>query len=139
MLDGGAADDTLDGGGGGDDLYGGFGDDTLNGGTGLDKFFFDTALNASLNVDDILDFTVADDTIFLDRSIFTGIAANGTLAATAFVNGAAAADASDRIIYDSATGNIFYDEDGTGATAQILFATVVPGTALTNADFSAFI
>ena len=139
VLDGGANGDTLDGGGGGDDLYGGSGNDSLNGGTGLDKFFFDTALNAVLNVDDILDFSVADDTIFLDRSIFTGIAANGTLAAGAFVNGVAAADAGDRIIYDAATGNIFYDADGTGATAQILFATVTAGTALTNADFSAFI
>jgi Ca2+-binding RTX toxin-like protein len=139
VLDGGANGDTLDGGGGGDDLHGGLGNDSLNGGTGIDKFFFETALSAALNVDDILDFSVADDTIFLDRSIFTGIAANGTLAAGAFVNGAAAVDASDRIIYDSATGNIFYDEDGVGGVAQVLFATVVPGTALTNGDFSAFI
>jgi Ca2+-binding RTX toxin-like protein len=62
----------------------------------------------------------------------TGVA---TLAASAFVAGTAAGDGSDRIIYDQATGNIFHDADGTGATAAVLFATVTPGTVLTNADF----
>ena len=52
--------------------------------------------------------------------------------------GTAAADATDRVIYDSATGNIYYDADGTGATAQILFATVDPGTSLTYADFGIY-
>lgn len=30
---------------------------------------------------------------------------------------------------------IFYDSDGTGAAAALLFATVSAGTALTHADF----
>ena len=34
---------------------------------------------------------------------------------------------------------IRYDSDGVGGTAAILFATVDPGLALTNADFTAFI
>ena len=84
-------------------------------------------------------YSVVDDTIFLDRDIFTGIAANGTLAAAAFRAGTAAGDADDRIVYDAATGNIFYDADGLGGVAQILFATVTPATALTNADFNAYI
>ena len=127
VLDGGANADTLDGGGGGDDLHGGLGNDSLNGGTGADKYFFETALNAALNVDDILDFVVADDTIHLDRSIFTGIAANGFLAAADFVNGVAAADASDRIIYDAATGNIFYDSDGVGGAPRSCSPLSSPG------------
>ena len=57
------------------------------------------------------------------------------LPADAFRIGAAAADATDRIIYNSATGDISYDSDGTGANAAILFAKVTPLTALTNADF----
>ena len=49
--------------------------------------------------------------------------------------GAAAADATDRIIYNSGTGNLFFDQDGTGAAAQVLFADLATGLALTNNDF----
>ena len=138
-LNGEAGADALDGGGGDDALFGGTGNDDLTGGPGADRYRFDTALNAVTNVDDILDYSVAADTIFVDRDIFTGIAVNGVLAAAAFRAGLAAVDADDRIIHDSATGNIFYDFDGTGAAAQILFATVDPGLVLTNLDFNAYI
>jgi|GEM_PF-2022034 len=133
-LYGNAAANTLSAAGGDDKLFGGAGSDMLTGGTGADRFVFDTPLNAATNVDKILDFTVADDTIELDRSIFTGIA-GGTLGASAFVTGTAAADANDRIVYDSATGNIWYDADGSGAGAAMMFANVSAGTMLTNADF----
>ena len=133
-LNGGGGGDILNGLGGADTLNGGTGGDNLTGGAGADNFVFDTTPGGG-NVDNITDFTVVDDTIQLDRTIFSGITANGTLAASAFQAGTAAVDASDRIIYDSATGNIFYDADGVGGVAQVLFATVDPGTALTNADF----
>ena len=129
--------DIINAGAGNDDLFGGTGSDNLTGGTGTDRFRFDTALSAATNVDHILDFDVVDDTIFLDRNIFTGIAVNGTLAAGAFRAGTSAGDVDDRIVYDAATGNIFYDADGLGGVAQILFATIGAGTALTNADFNA--
>ena len=60
----------------------------------------------------------------------------GGLSAAAFNTGTAAADATDRVIYDSATGSLFYDADGTGAAAQIKIATLtnVTGT-VTAADF----
>ena len=67
--------------------------------------------------------------------VFTAITANGTLSAAAFRAGAAAADADDRIIYNPPTGDIFYDPDGNGGAAQILFATVANGTALTRLGF----
>ncbi|MEO5973551.1 MAG: hypothetical protein ABIP91_09360, partial [Sphingomicrobium sp.] len=66
---------------------------------------------------------------------FSALPSSGALAASAFRAGTAAADADDRIIYDSATGSIYYDADGNGAGAQILFAQVAAGLALTNADF----
>ena len=134
-----AGNDTLSGGGGDDQLFGGGGNDRLTGGAGKDRFYFDTALSASTNVDAILDFSVVDDAINLSRSVFTAIAATGTLAASAFRLGTAAADADDRIVYDSATGRIYYDADGSGAGAQVLFATVAAGTALTNLDFYAYV
>jgi Ca2+-binding RTX toxin-like protein len=134
-LNGGAGADTINGGGGNDLLIGGTGNDTLNGSTGADNFRFNTALSSSTNVDLISGFSVTDDTIQLDNDIFTAIGAIGTLSAGAFFVGAAAHDASDRIIYDSATGNIYYDADGNGAGAQVLFAQVAAGLSMTNADF----
>jgi Ca2+-binding RTX toxin-like protein len=133
-LKGFAGNDVLHGAAGNDTLAGGAGNDTLYGGKGLDEFLFSAPLNASTNVDKIKDFSVAQDTIALDQSVFTHVAL-GTLAASAFYTGAAAHDTDDRIIYDSATGNIYYDPDGTGSQAEILFAHVTAGTALTNADF----
>ena len=70
------------------------------------------------------------DGIYLDTMVFADLAA-GALAASAFRAGAAATTAAQRIIYNSANGQILYDADGNGAGAAILFATVNPGTALT--------
>jgi serralysin len=134
-LNGGAGNDTLGGGGGADSLHGGAGNDSLTGGTGADNFYFESALSASTNVDKIIDFSTVDDTIRLDNHIFTAAGVAGTLSANAFFTGAAAHDADDRIVYNSAAGNIYYDADGNGAGAAVLFAHVTAGTALTNADF----
>ena len=70
-----------------------------------------------------------------DDADFAGIGALGTLRAAAFRNGTAAADSSDRVIYDSATGSLFYDADGNGAGAALLFATLTAGTTVVVADF----
>ena len=138
VLKGGAGIDTLSGGAGNDRIYGGSGNDVLKGDSGVDGFYFDTTPSGS-NVDKILSLSRADDTIYLDRDIFEGIAASGTLSAAAFRVGTAAGDGSDRIVYDKAAGKIFYDADGNGAGAALLFATVTPGMTLTNADFVGFI
>jgi serralysin len=60
----------------------------------------------------------------------------GVLAAAKFVLGAAANAAGAQIIYNSATGNIFYDSDGNAALNPAKqFAHVNAGTVLTDADF----
>ncbi|HEX8669322.1 MAG TPA: calcium-binding protein [Allosphingosinicella sp.] len=130
--------DTIDAGAGNDRIVGGAGNDSIRGGTGADGFYFDSPLSSSSNVDRMLDFSSADDTVFLNRNVFTGFAANGTISASAFHTGTAAHDADDRIIYDSATGKIFYDADGTGAGAAVLFAQVNSGTAVSYTDFSVY-
>ncbi|KQS88430.1 MULTISPECIES: M10 family metallopeptidase [unclassified Rhizobium] len=131
-------DDNNINGGGGDDLIKGYnGNDVLTGGTGDDEFNFNTALNAATNLDRILDFNVADDIISLENAIFTQVGALGVLAAAAFKANTSglATDASDRIIYETDTGDLLYDSDGTGATAGIQFARITAGLALTNTDF----
>ncbi|HEX8667289.1 MAG TPA: hypothetical protein VF727_02830, partial [Allosphingosinicella sp.] len=137
-LTGNGAANGLSGGDGNDQLFGRGGNDSLRGGAGADSFCFDSGLSGTANVDIIADFSAVDDTIRLSRAVFTGVSANGTLAASAFAAGTAAADADDRIVYDSATGKIFYDADGSGAGAAVLFAQVSAGTALTAADFVAY-
>ena len=64
--------DVLTGGAGSDTISGGGGRDVLIGGTGIDYFLFDAALSSTTNVDRIRDFSVADDTIVLSKSIFAG-------------------------------------------------------------------
>ncbi len=116
-------------------LDGKSGSDTLTGGAGKDDFLFDTSLGTG-NVDTITDFSLGNDLIELDRSIFKAITADGALASGAFYSGTAAHDADDRIIYNSATGDIFYDADGNGAGKQVAFAHVTAGLALSASSFS---
>jgi serralysin len=124
--------DALYGLGGADYLDGGAGNDTLFGGAGADRFVFNTALSATTNVDTIGDFAAGSDDIVLSQAIFAGIGA--TLDASEFQIGTADSSA-DRIIYNQATGQLFYDNNGNGAGGQTLFATVTAGTVLTLADF----
>ena len=122
-LSGGAGADNLAGGDGNDTINGGLDSDILNGNGGADIFIFNSALGPA-NIDSITGFSVVDDTIWLDRSIFSAIANTGALTAGAFNIGAAASEADDRIIFNSATGGLFYDADGNGKGAAIQFATL---------------
>ncbi|WP_164886658.1 beta strand repeat-containing protein [Piscinibacter defluvii] len=129
-----AGNDTLRGGAGNDTLNGGLGDDSLLGGSGADTFVFNTAPDPNTNIDRLADFAAVDDRLQLDDAVFAGIGPVGQLAAADFRLGAAAGDASDRVIYDAAAGQLFFDADGSGAAAQVLFATVAAGSTLTAAD-----
>jgi serralysin len=50
--------------------------------------------------------------------------------------GSAAGDADDRVVYNNATGQLFYDADGNGAGAAVLFATLQGHPALAASDFT---
>ncbi len=112
------------------------GNDTMTGGAGADRFVFSTGLGAS-NVDTITDFNTTDDTIRLDDTVFTGLALGG-LSATAFQIGNTVTGQDTRILYNAATGQLFFDADGQGGTGRTLFALLDSGLALTAADFSVF-
>jgi serralysin len=129
------AANVINAGAGSDLIKGYLGNDTLIGGSGNDTFIFNTALDASTNVDTIADFSVPNDTIWLDDAVFAALTTTGALAASSFYIGTAAHDASDHIIYNSTTGALSYDADGTGAIAAVHFATLDAGLALTSADF----
>ena len=41
----------------------------------------------------------------------------------------------DFLIYEQSSGKLFYDEDGHGGAAKVLFAQLDPGTHLSASDF----
>ncbi|KAB2855274.1 MAG: calcium-binding protein [Bauldia sp.] len=130
-----SGNDTVNGGAGSDLIAGGEGKDTLAGGLDADHFRFDTALSKANNVDTITDFEAGVDHLDLAAAIFGKLGAPGTLAADKFVVGAKAVDANDHIIYNATTGVLSYDADGNGAGAQVAFAQLSAGLALTHNDF----
>jgi len=143
-LNGTTQSEAINGLAGNDTLNGGLGNDTLSGGTGNDVFVFNTAPSAT-NLDTITDFSPNvngnNDTIWLAGSVFTGLGAtNATLNAAAFRQVTTATlgqvDATDRIIYNSTTGALSWDADGSGANFQaVQFAQLNPNLNLTNQDF----
>ena len=133
-LYGGSNRDMIFGGSNNDTLYGGASSDTLTGGTGRDVFVFSTGIGTS--IDTITDFSVVDDTIRLEDSVFVGLGA-GALAASAFAANTTglATSAAHRILYETDSGAVFFDADGSGAGARVQFALLAPGLALTAGDF----
>jgi Ca2+-binding RTX toxin-like protein/bifunctional DNase/RNase len=133
MLNGNAATNILNGDAGNDNLQGGLGDDVLTGGAGEDIFKL-----TNFSKDTITDFSVDDDTIQLENSVFTQLTATGVLKAANFRIGTAAIDANDYVIYDPGTGTLSYDADGSGAgvATQIAQITLVGiNLELNRADF----
>ena len=128
-LIGNEAANILIAGAGDDTLQGGLGDDFLTGGSGKDIFRL-----KNFSMDTITDFSVTDDTIQLENSVFTQLASTGVLNA-GFFNIGKATDANDHVIYDDATGQLFYDADGNGTGLATQIALLGINLGLTNADF----
>ncbi len=138
ILRGEAGNDNLRGGEGDDILAGGLGNDTLTTGLGAtDHYLFDTTLNSATNVDTIIGFFAPVDTIRLDNDIFTSFAVPGGIGAGNLVigPGATASDANDFLLYNTTTGALSYDANGSGAGAAIQFAALPGVPPLSAADF----
>jgi Ca2+-binding RTX toxin-like protein len=133
QLRGGGGNDVISGLAGDDRIVGGGGADTLTGGDDNDTFVFDSAPNA---VDSITDFNASGsaasgDLIELSLATFAALttASGSTLGSTEFAssNGGGAGDsvgAAVHVIYDSATGSLYYDSDGGSAANRTLVATL---------------
>jgi Ca2+-binding RTX toxin-like protein len=121
-----------------DKLNGGLGHDTLSGGLGRDTFVFNSKLS-SANIDKITDFSAIDDVMHLENTgIFTALgSARGTLSSVKFWASTTgkAHDTNDRILYNTRTGELFYDPDGTGRQAAVEFANLTNKVKITAADF----
>ncbi|MHC5594543.1 MAG: calcium-binding protein, partial [Nostoc sp.] len=143
-LRGGTGNDTLIGGAGNDTLVGGAGNDVLTGGAGADRFLYNTsaAFNCSaIGVDTISDFNRSQgDKIVLDKTTFgaiistpgTGFSNTSDFQVTSSVGTSTA-----KIVYDSLSGQLFYNQNGSAAGfgSGGLFATLSGAPNLTASDF----
>ena len=78
--------------------------------------------NQLTGIDHITDFTTASDHVSLSKAMFTMLGAVGTLGSTAFYAAAGATTghlATDRVIYNTTTGELYYDADGIGSGAAV--------------------
>jgi len=136
-LTGNAGRNLLDGEAGNDTLAGGLGNDTLIGDAGADVYLFNSALGAA-NVDTITSYDLVADRIHLENAIFAGLA-NGNLSAAAFKSNTTglASEGDDRIVYNTANGQLIYDSNGsTAGGVRFVFATITGSPDTLNAgDF----
>jgi serralysin len=137
ILIGNNADNILVGNAGNDSLLGGYGNDALYGGLGADIFAFGSPAQG---IDIINDFAVGTDKIGIFASTFgAGLSAGVALNNDRFlsVTTDAAGAIGDRIfVYNSTTGGLYFDGDGAGAGAAVLFAALSPNLSLSAADFT---
>jgi Ca2+-binding RTX toxin-like protein len=136
---GNAVANALHGRAGNDTLQGGGGNDTLNGGAGSDSFVF--AESGGANSDRVEGFASGSDEVALENAAFTALGAAGDFAAGdgrfwAAAGATAGHDANDRVVYNTSTGNLYYDADGSGAGAAQLIATLAGNPALAAGDIT---
>jgi hypothetical protein len=131
----GSGTNVITAGSGNDVITGGDGDDTINLGAGAGNDI--VVFNSLSGVDTIGNFG-AEDKIDLSKAVFTAIGATGPLASAAFESDTgltAAATAEGRVIYDTTTGDLYYDADGAGGAAAVHIATLTGAPAVTEANF----
>jgi Ca2+-binding RTX toxin-like protein len=123
VLKGLGGNDTLDGGDRNDILIGGFGNDILTGGVGADSFVFER----TRGIDHITDFTSGVDHVNLATALVSFLGGTNKLTEASFyaaVDAVTGHDANDRLIYNTSTGALYYDVDGSGKKAAVQIATL---------------
>lgn len=131
LLIGHHGNDLVNGGSGSDTIYGGQDHDRLIGGKDADDFIFNITLAADSDV--IKDFNHKTDRIGLDSEVYLNLHP-GDLASANFFIGSKAHDSSDYLIFNSSTGNLYFDPDGKGGESQFLLAHLDNDARLTASD-----
>jgi Ca2+-binding RTX toxin-like protein len=115
-------------------INGGLGNDSLTGGDGNDIFLLNSKFGTK-NIDSITDFIVGTDKIALDDAIFKKLKGETDLSDN-ITNSTTAMDINDYIIYDTKSGSISYDVDGSGTNSKaVLIAIIGTGLTLSADDF----
>src|SRR5205085_484354 len=139
-LAGGYGTDSLDGGDGNDTLSAGYAGDVLTGGAGADHFIFNAWLSGDTS-GRITDFGSGADKIHLDANVMwmLGTGGNFSTADPRFYAAAGASsghDVDDRVVYNTSTGQLWYDADGSGSGAALLVTTLQGAPALLASDIT---
>jgi Ca2+-binding RTX toxin-like protein len=163
-LDGGIGGDTLEGGEGNDTLIGGTGNDILRGGEGNDTLIGGSGNNLLVggggndsfqlgtlrDKTAITDFTVTEDLLLISRAQFFVIdpvtegvvrLPVGTLSSDNFNVGTGPLDRDDYFTYNSSTGELFFDRDGSKSGPGFVtgkIAQLSAGLDMTNANIVIF-
>jgi Ca2+-binding RTX toxin-like protein len=141
FIRGGAGNDTIYGDSGNDQVEGGAGNDLVSGGGGQDTILFREF--GAANADTVASYDANWDRIQLDQAAFSTIGATGRFAAGdvrfyAATGATSGHDADDRIVYNTSTGQLFYDADGNGSGAAQLIATFQGAPNITATDINSF-
>ena len=136
-----SGNDLLRGDAGNDILIGGAGNDILIGGAGADKFLYNTNApfaSSAVGVDAIADFNHCQgDKIILDKTTFNAFLGTSFSNANDFKITSSAATSTAKIVYDSVSGQLFYNQNGSAAGFGNggLFATLTGAPTLVASDF----
>ncbi len=130
ILDGKSSNDRLIGNGGDDVLIGGAGADTVTGGNGNDRFVFNAISEGG---DRITDFTANSDQIGVSAAGFGAGLSVGTLLASQFAIGTMTTT-DQRFLYDTATGSLFFDSNGSAADGRTRIATLTAQPSISAND-----
>nr|WP_223269968.1 calcium-binding protein [Nostoc sp. 'Peltigera membranacea cyanobiont' 213] len=130
---GASGNNTLYGGNGNDILTGGKGNDTIYGGAGIDTFAFGSY---NEGIETISDFNATNELIQVSAAGFGGGLSTSSVQKSQFTIGASATTSAQRFIYDSTTGGLYFDQDGSApGFTQVKFAQLSAGLSLTENNF----
>ncbi len=121
-------------------FYPGKGNDFIKTGGGKDIIVFNSSPSKG-NRDQISDFSVKNDTIWLDNAVFKKLGKKGSEDKPAKLNkkfftiGEAAKDKNDYLIYNKKTGMLSYDSDGSGSKKAVEIANLSKKLKMTDKDF----